>query len=287
MRQDAHPRPAFAQAADDVRLEPKVEDRDERAAFGGVAFVARRLGRNLGHEILVFPAGDGPGARDGFVHVGLAGCGQDGAQGAIGPKVPGQASRVDAGDSRYARLAEHRGQLLGIAENRGRGIGHDQAPQPGSLGLVVVVDPAVVADKRVSHDHELAGIGGIGGDLLIAGLAGVHHEIALTRTLRAEGDAREDPAVLESEQRRPVISDPRVHDGAGTWERRLLHRAAFRSTKRPPASAGRWSGLQLLIRLLSGLWRPTGGRLGPVRRPRATETGGRYGPAAKVRRRLA
>jgi hypothetical protein len=177
--QDPHPRPPPAKAAHDVRLEPEVEDRDEWAALGGVALVTRVGRRDLGHEILVLPAGDVAGELTGFFGVGLTGLGDDGPKAAARTQMSSQGSSVDARDRRDAGLAQHRGELLGIVEDGGRGVGHDKAAQPGSLGLIVVVDTAVVADEWIRHDHELAGVAGIGRDLLIAGLAGVHHQIAL------------------------------------------------------------------------------------------------------------
>ena len=75
-----------------------------------------------------------------LVRIGLAGRGHDGPQAAVRPQVPGQGPGVDAGDGRDARLAQHRGQLAGVIEHGRRGVGHDQAAQPGPLRLVVVVD---------------------------------------------------------------------------------------------------------------------------------------------------
>ena len=93
--------------------------------------------------------------------------------------MPGKGSRIDAGDRGNPRLAQHRGQLLGIVENGRGGVGHDQAAQPRPLRLVVVVDAAVIADQRVGHHDQLARVAGIRGDLLVAGLAGVDDEVAL------------------------------------------------------------------------------------------------------------
>ena len=50
--------------------------------------------------------------------------------------------------------------------------------EPRPFGLVVVAQPAVVADQRVGHHDDLARVRGIGGDLLVAGLRGVDDEVA-------------------------------------------------------------------------------------------------------------
>jgi hypothetical protein len=214
VRQDPHARAAPAKAAHDVRLEAEVEDRDERAALGRIALVARGRGRDLGHEILVLPAGHGAGQRASFLRVGLPGAVTMARRSrSIGGAGPGLACRRRRSPGCPPRAASS--PAAGVVENGGRGVGHDQAAQPGPLGLVVVSDAAVVADERVRHDDELAGVAGIGGDLLVAGLAGVHDEVALAGALRAEGDAGEHAAVLERQQRRAVVTDPRVDDGAG------------------------------------------------------------------------
>ena len=136
------------------------------------------------------------------------------AQAAVRAQVAGERARVDAGDRRDAVVAQERGELAGVVEDGGRGVGDDERPQPRPDRLVVVDEPAVVADERVGHDHDLAGVRGVGADLLVAGLARVDDEVAAGGDRRPEGDAREDRAVLERQQRRPEVADPRVDDGA-------------------------------------------------------------------------
>ncbi len=46
-------------------------------------------------------------------------------------------------------------------------------------------EPPVVADERVGHDHDLAGVRGVRADLLVAGLARVDDEVAAGRGRRA------------------------------------------------------------------------------------------------------
>ena len=109
--QDPHPRPPPPEAANDVHLEPEIQDRNQRAALGWVALVARVGRRDLGDEILVFPSRHGSGQRASLIGIGLAGRGHDGPQAAVRAEVSGQGSGVDAGDGRYPSLAQHRGQL--------------------------------------------------------------------------------------------------------------------------------------------------------------------------------
>ena len=142
-----------------------------------------------------------------------------------------------------AVVAQQRRELAGVVEDRGRRVGHDQRPEPRPDRLVVHGQPAVVADQRVGHDHDLAGVRGVGADLLVAGLAGVDDEVAAGRGRGAERDAREDRAVLERQQRRTQVADARIDDGAGTGsgrdDHRPLTRSRIRRTHRPQGLGGR------------------------------------------------
>ncbi len=139
----------------------------------------------------------------------------DPAQAAVGPQVPRECAGVDAGDRRDAVVAQECGELAGAIEHGRRGIGHDKRPQPRPERLVLVEQPPVVADQRIGHDHDLAGIRGVRADLLVAGLARVDDEVAAGRDGRAERHAGEHGAVLECQQRRSEVADPRVDDGRG------------------------------------------------------------------------
>ena len=101
------------------------------------------------------------------------------------------------------------------AEHGRGGMADHEAAQPGSFGLVVTREATVVADERIGHDHDLAGIRGVGADLLVAGLGGVDHQVAAGRDRRAEADALEHGAVLEGQQRRTVGADARIDHGRG------------------------------------------------------------------------
>ena len=144
-----------------------------------------------------------PGSRD------------DPAQGPAGAQMPCQRPRVEAGDGRHAARPQQVDDLAGPSEHAGRGMADDEAAQPGPLRLVVIGCAPVVADEREGHDHHLAGVAGVGADLLVAGLRGVDDEVAAAAHLGAEGDAREGRAVLERQQAWTAAADARVDHGIG------------------------------------------------------------------------
>ena len=57
-------------------------------------------------------------------------------------------------------------------------IAHDDAPAGGRGTLVVVGGGAVVADVRVGEGDDLAGVAGVGEDLLVAGHGGVEDHLS-------------------------------------------------------------------------------------------------------------
>ena len=134
------------------------------------------------------------------------------AQAAVGAQVAGERPGVDAGDGRDAVVAQQRRELAGVLEDGGRRVGDDQGPEPRPERLVVGGEPAVVADERIGHDDDLAGVRRVGADLLVAGLARVDDEVAAGRHRGPERDAREDRPVLQRQQRRPEVADPRIDD---------------------------------------------------------------------------
>ena len=172
--------------------------------------VRDRRRRDLADEVLVLPARHGPRGR---------------ARPRRGPISPGAVTMPRRQPFARRWRASARVSTPAIAgmplsrrsaaswrassSDRGRRVGDDQRPQPRPDRLVVVGEPAVVADQRVGHDDDLAGVRGVGADLLVAGLAGVDDEVAAGRDRRPERDAREDRAVLERQQRRTEVADPR------------------------------------------------------------------------------
>ena len=81
------------------------------------------------------------------------------------------------------------------------GVADNVAGHPDAAGLGVVLVHAGVADVRRGLDHELAGVGGVGDGLLVAGHAGREDGLAEGRSGGAVAGAAEDPAVLEHEDR--------------------------------------------------------------------------------------
>ncbi len=199
-------------------------------------------GGNLADEVLVLPTRHRPGPRHGLVDVGLAGRRDQGALAAGLAQVARQGPRVDAGDRRHARRAQDVHDLARPAEHRRGGMPHHQAAQPGSLRLVVSREAAVVADQRISHDHDLARVRRIGTDLLVARLAGIDHQVPARLDGRAERGAVKDGAILQCQQGRPVGADTRVHHGIQR-DRQVAadDQRHVADTKKPPPMVRQWS----------------------------------------------
>ena len=151
-------------------------------------------GETCADEVLVLPARDGRGGR-------ARPCPGRSSPGAVTmPRRQPLARRWRAsarvstpGDRRDVVVAQQRRELAGVVEDGRGGVRDDERPQPGPDRLVVVGQAAVVADERIGHDDDLAGIGGVGADLLVAGLAGVDDEVAARGDRCAERDARGRP----------------------------------------------------------------------------------------------
>ncbi len=184
VREDADARAAMAHRADDVRFEAEVHDPDERTAIGRVPELRDRRRRDLRDEVLVLPARDGGRGRASRLGIRVAGGGHDPAQAPVGAEMARERPRVDAGDRRDPVAAQERRQLSGVIEHGGRRIGDDEGAQPRPDRLVVGQQPPVVADERIGHHDDLAGVRGVGADLLVPGLAGVDDEVAAGRHRR-------------------------------------------------------------------------------------------------------
>ena len=157
----------------------------ERPAFGRGADVHDRRRRDLADEVLVLPARHGPGAIDGGV--------------AIDERRAPSRSRGGCRRRRWRASARVSTPAIAgipfVAEERRRAGGRRRGPRPsrwrrrapgataGATGRRRS-SAAVVADQRVGHDDDLAGVRRVGADLLVAGLRGVDDEVA------AGGDRR-------------------------------------------------------------------------------------------------
>ncbi len=78
-------------------------------------------------------------------------------------------------------------------------LAHDEAFDVGPRGFVIVAAGAVVADLRVGEDDDLAGIGGVGEDFLVAGERGIEDDLAGALGGRTKAPALEDGAVFQGE----------------------------------------------------------------------------------------
>ncbi len=215
VRQDPDAGAAPAHRADDVRLEPEVDDPDQRATVVVTADVHDRGRRHLADEVLVLPARDGAGAVDRRVTVDEPRLRHDPAEAPVRTQVAGECAGVHAGDGRDPGPPQERRDLADVVEHGGRGVGDGERPEPRPDRLIVLDQPAVVPDQRVRHDHDLTGVRRVGADLLVAGLRRVDDEVAAGGIGRPEGDPRKDGPVLQREERRPKVADARVDDRAG------------------------------------------------------------------------
>ena len=187
-------------------------------------------------EVLVLPAGDRSRAPDRRLAIDVARRRDDRPQAAARAQVPGERPGVDAGDGRDGRVAQQRRELACVVEHGGGRVRDDEGPEPRSERLVVGGEPAVVADERVGHDHDLAGIGRVRADLLVAGLAGVHDQVAAGLDRGPERDAGEHRPVLQRQQRRSQVADPGIDDGRGARQRGDDHATA--DTETPTSRRG-------------------------------------------------
>ena len=76
---------------------------------------------------------------------------------------------------------------------------HDHAGRLQTVRLEVVVVYAVVADQGVGEEDDLASVGGVAQDLLVAGHAGVENDLAGGPALRSERPAFDHRTVCENE----------------------------------------------------------------------------------------
>ena len=183
--------------------------RAARGRLGGVrgeaALEARLPGARLaGHDLARQVAADQAGAglrlgdEAGVVEVGRR---DDPLHRPPLAREADQGAGVDPLDAQHVVLGQvgvERAAGAVVADQAAQ-LADDEPADPGASALGVLgVDP-VVADQRVGHRHDLAVIGGVGEDLLIAGHARVEDDLAVGLTPGAERPPREDRAVLQRE----------------------------------------------------------------------------------------
>ncbi len=218
VREYPDPRPTVPHRSHDVRFQTEIDDPDPGPFRGVRRVLCDRRRRHLTDEVLVLPGGDGARHRHGGDRIHVAGGGDDPAQATAGAQVARKGPGIDTGDRRDPGTAEEGCQLARSLEDRGGRVGDNQRAQPWTERLIVVEQPTVVPDQRIGHHDDLAGVRRVGADLLVAGLAGVHDQVATGRHRRTKGDPREDRAILEGQH-------------GGTRDRRSEGR-------RPPRRAG-------------------------------------------------
>src|SRR5262249_49293017 len=198
----------------DVALDPGVEG-DHLEARGGRSGVAAReapvalappvrlVDAHFAHEIATDQPGEGPRLLHEAGGIALH-PGDDAVLGAVIAQVARERPRVDALDAHDVVLPHVRLQRYPPAPVRGirAGFLDDEAVDPRTPRLHVLWIDAVVADQRVGHAHELAAIGRIGEDLLIARHGSVEDDFAMSFARGPAGAPREDAAVGEREERR-------------------------------------------------------------------------------------
>ena len=117
------------------------------------------------------------------------------------PELAGKPAGVDArqaDDLLFLEVFVQR-QLAAPVGREFRDLAHDKAGYPALAGLVILEVNAVVADQRVGHGDDLAVVGGVGQDLLIAGHAGVENDLADALPFVADGVALKQGAVRQKQ----------------------------------------------------------------------------------------
>ena len=202
-----------AQAAHDVPLHAEVVRGDlqppRRTALGddaelvGILFrpVERLLGGDLPHQIRAFHLRERIRAVDQRLDVERVAGRDHAAHHAARPQQPCQRPRIDVGDGDDAVgdqvVAQRR---LGAPVARHRRLVADDEPRHLRLARFdVVLGHAVVADLGARHRDDLAGVGRIREDLLVAGEARVEHDLPAGYTLSASRGAAEGRSIFESE----------------------------------------------------------------------------------------
>ena len=203
---------ALGEHAQDVGLHPEIVGHDLEVRRGGHELAAVQVQLALGPGIGLAGA-DHPGqvhaaqARElarcfqRLVHLDAFAGHQRAILGAAFTQDAGELAGVDAGDGHHPAREQpvlQRG-LAAPAAGATRHVAHDQARRPDLAGLVVLLGATGVADVRIGQGDQLACIGRIGEDLLVAGHGGVEHHLTDRKAAGAYGLALEHGAVFEDQ----------------------------------------------------------------------------------------
>ena len=121
----------------------------------------------------------------------------------VGAEVAGEGPGVDLADPDDAGLVEVAVEATGGAPRRDhrRGLADHEPGHLGTGRLDVLGVHAVVADVGIGHGDDLAGVRGVGEDLLVAAQGGVEDHLPGHLSHAAKGPSLEDRAVLEGQHR--------------------------------------------------------------------------------------
>jgi hypothetical protein len=159
---------------------------------------ARR--HHLAHEVAADDAGAGAGLVDQRSVVEVGG-GQDAGHGAADAQAADQGSGVDTLDADDVVLSKVgvKGAVRAEVARCARELADDEALDLGPARFGVLGIDAVVADERVGHGNDLSLVRRVGQHLLVAGHAGVEHDLAEGFAGRAEAPAGVDCAVFQGQ----------------------------------------------------------------------------------------
>ena len=169
---------------------------------GAIAPLERRVAGDAAHEVGAFHLRNRARLLDERVRIDLPGR-DDAAHHARRPQHARQRARIDVGDRDDVvtdEVVAERAIGAPVARDRRR-LAHDEAGDARRLRFGITRRDAVVADERRGHRDDLAGIGGIGQHLLIAGHARVEHDFAAGLAGGAGGDAAVPGAIFKRESR--------------------------------------------------------------------------------------
>ena len=118
-----------------------------------------------------------------------------------------QGARIEAGDNGHAVPSQERAGLRIRTPVAGDGgeLAHYQAFDVRPRGFVIALAGSVVADLGIGEDDDLAGIGGVGEDFLVAGERGIEDHLSGTLGGRTKTPAFEDGAVFQGENCRVQV----------------------------------------------------------------------------------
>ncbi|MEY3949309.1 MAG: hypothetical protein RJB43_664 [Verrucomicrobiota bacterium] len=186
-------------------VEVRARDGEGLAVAGRGVEVIRGLAGDVLDEVGADGAAPGAGALEGFLVADAFG-GEAGLHHAGGAELLGQGAGVDALDAGDAILGEPGAEVGGGAPVRddGREVADDETGDVRAGGLEVVFVHAVVADLRSRHGDDLAEVGRIREDFLVARHAGVEHDFPAEGGRSSERPAPKNGSIFKSEHGRSV-----------------------------------------------------------------------------------